>query len=72
MAAVLFLIGATTVAVGAPVWALVALVLVWGWALVLCLMWFTRRPKVVVLVPVAVSLVWFAVVVGGAKYLGWS
>lgn len=72
MAAVLFLIGATTVAVGAPVWALVALVLVWVAGLVLCLAWFTPRPRLVVLVPVAISLLWFGTVVGGARFLDWG
>ena len=72
MAAVLFLIGATTIAVGAPVWALAALVLVWVAGLVVCLAWFTPRPRLVVLVPVAIALVWFATVVGGARFLGWD
>ena len=34
--------------------------------------WFTSRPRLVVLLPVVVALVWFATVVGGARWLGWS
>ena len=72
LACVAFMIGATTVAVGAPWWALLALAAVWLVALVLAIAWFTRRPRAVVVLPVAVALVWFGTVVGGARYLGWS
>ncbi len=66
-----FLIGATAVAVGAPWWALLSLALVWLVALVLALAWFVRRPRTVLVLPVVVAVVWFATVVGGARYLGW-
>jgi hypothetical protein len=72
LACVAFLIGATTLAVGAPWWALLALAVVWLVALVLAIAWFTRRPRAVVVLPVAVALVGFGTVVGGARYLGWS
>ena len=72
LACVAFLIGATTVAVGAPWWSIAALALVWLVALVLAISWFTTRPRTVVLLPVVVALVWFATVVGGARFLGWS
>jgi hypothetical protein len=72
LACVAFLIGATTVAVGIPWWALVALALVWLAALGLALAWFTRRPRAVAVLPVAVALVWFLTVVAGARYLDWS
>ena len=55
-----------------PWWALVGLALVWLVALALSLAWFTRRPRAVAVLPVVVALVWFAAVVGGARYLGWS
>ena len=72
LACVAFLIGATGVAVGAPWWALVLLGLVWVAALLTAVAWFTSRPRAVVLLPVAVALVWFATVVGGARWLGWT
>ena len=72
LACVAFLIGATTVAVGAPWWAIAGLVVVWLVALVLAISWFTTRPRTVVLVPIVVALIWFATVVGGARFLGWS
>jgi hypothetical protein len=72
LACVAFLIGASTVAVGIPWWALVALGVVWLAALGLALAWFTRRPRAVVLLPVVVAVVWFLTVVGGARYLDWS
>lgn len=67
-----FLIGATTVAVGIPWWALVLLALLWLGALGLSLAWFHRRPRAVAMLPIAVAAVWFLTVVGGARYLGWS
>jgi hypothetical protein len=72
LACVAFVIGATPVAVAAPWWAITLLVLLWIAGLLLSVAWFTRRPKLVVLIPVVLSLVWFATVVGGARYLGWS
>ena len=44
----------------------------WLAALVLSIAWFTRRPRTVALIPVALALVWFATVVAGARYLEWS
>lgn len=72
LACVAFLIGATTVAVDAPWWAITALALVWLLGLVLAISWFTTHPRTVVLIPVVVALIWFATVVAGARYLGWS
>ena len=72
LACVAFLIGATTVAVGAPWWAITALVVVWLVALVLAIGWFGTRPRTVALIPFVVAVVWFATVVGGARFLDWS
>ena len=72
LACVAFLIGATTVAVGAPWWAITALAVVWLVALVLAIGWFNTRPRAVALIPVVVALTCFATVIGGARYLGWS
>ena len=72
LAFVAFCIGATPVAIGAPWWAITFLALVWLAALLVAIAWFTARPKAVVLLPVAVALLWLAVVLGGARYLGWT
>jgi len=71
MACIAFLMAVTTGALGAPWWAILALGLVWVGALGLALAWFTRRPRAVVLLPVAVALVWLLTVLGGVRYLGW-
>jgi hypothetical protein len=72
LACVAFVIGATPVAVGAPWWAIALLALLWCAALLLSVAWFTRRPRTVALIPVGLMVVWFATVVGGARYLGWA
>ena len=72
LAGVAFRIGATTVAVGAPWWAIAALAVVWLVALVLAISWFGTRPHTVAFIPVVVAVVWFATVVGGARFLDWS
>lgn len=72
LACVAFVIGATPLAVGAPWWAIGLLVLLWLGALLLSVAWFTRHPLAVAVIPLLLSLVWFATVVGGARYLGWT
>ena len=72
LACVAFLIGATSVAVGAPWWAIAALVVIWLGALVLAISWFGTRPRTVAVIPLVVAVIWFATVVGGARFLDWS
>jgi hypothetical protein len=72
LACVAFVIGATPVVVPAPWWAVTLLALLWVAALLLAIRWFTTRPRTVVVIPLVLTLVWFAVVVGGARLLGWS
>lgn len=72
LACVAFLIGATTVAVGAPWWAIAGLAVVWLVALVLAIGWFTSRPRTVAVIPWVVAVIWLATVVGGARFLDWS
>ena len=72
LACVAFLIGATPIAVGAPWWAIVLLVVVWLAALAMAIAWFTTRPRAVALLPAVVALVWMATVVGGARFLDWA
>ena len=72
LACVAFLMGATPLVVAAPWWAVTLLALLWVVALLLAIGWFTARPKVVATIPVVLALVWFATVLGGARFLGWS
>ena len=72
LACVAFLIGATPIAIGAPWWAIVLLVVVWLAALAMAIAWFTTRPRAVALLPAVVALVWMATVVGGARFLDWA
>jgi hypothetical protein len=71
MACVAFLMSVTSYALGAPWWAMAGLALVWVAGLVLALRWFTRRPRTVVVLPVAVALVWLVTVLSGVRWLGW-
>ena len=72
LAFVAFCIGATPVAIGAPWWAITFLAVVWVVARLVAIAWFTARPRAVVLLPIVVALLWLGVVVGGARYLGWT
>ena len=72
LACVAFLIGATPIAIGAPWWAIVLLVVVWLAALAMAIAWFTTRPRAVALLPAVVALGWMATVVGGARFLDWA
>ena len=72
LACVAFVIGATPATIGAPWWAVVVLGGVWVVAFLLAIQWFTARPRLVVVLPVAVALVWLATVLGGAAWLGWG
>ena len=72
LACVAFLIGATPLVVAAPWWAVALLALLWVAALLLAITWFTARPRAVALIPLVLTLVWFATVIGGARLLGWS
>lgn len=56
----------------APLWAIVALLIVWGSLAALALRWFTRRPWLVLLLPVVAAAVWFATLALGERVLGWQ
>ena len=45
-----------------------------GWvvALVQGCRWFVRRPRAVAALPVLLAVGWFAVVLAGARWLGWA
>lgn len=55
----------------APWWAVVALLAFWAGLLVLACRWFTRRPRLSVVLPVVALVVWWAVLVLGAALLDW-
>ena len=70
MAMVLFLILASGAVI--PWWGIVALTLVWVGALVQAARWFMTRPGRVLALPVAMLVLWLAVLMGGAVWLGWG
>lgn len=72
MACVFFVYAATPVVVDVPWWVLGALLLVWAAALVQAVRWFTPRPVALAVLPVALAVLWFVVVLVGARFLGWA
>ena len=70
MACALFLVLASVLAT--PWWVVTALVVVWGFALLVAIGWWTPHPTRVPWVPVVVVAVWFTTVVGGASLFGWA
>lgn len=56
----------------APLWALIALMVVWGALLVLAIRLLRTRPVLVPLVPVAALVIWFAALSAGDAWLGWT
>ena len=55
-----------------PYWLPAPLVAFWLVLFVLGCRWFSRRPYAVLLLPVVALAVWFAVVMAGATWLGWT
>jgi len=72
MACTFFLYAATPVVLSAPWWVVAGLLVLWAAALVLAVRWFTRRPTALLWLPVALAALWFAVLLAGARYLGWK
>lgn len=48
------------------------LLVLWGAALVVAVRWFTRRPVALAWLPVGLAVLWFAVVLAGARFLDWT
>lgn len=71
LACVLFLIVMTPLVTATPWWAVAVLVVAWAGVLLLAVSWFIRRPRTLPFLAVAMTLVWFAVIVLGARYLTW-
>lgn len=55
----------------APLWAIILLLLFWAALAVCAFRWFTRRPWVVLALPVVAVAVWFLVLTLGEQALGW-
>jgi hypothetical protein len=71
MVCVLWLYGASKLA-GASTVALVLLLLLWLVQFALACRWFSRRPYAVLAMPVVALALWFAVILAGGAFLGWS
>ena len=56
----------------APAWAVVALLVVWVLLFLLCVAWWTPHPKRLPFVAVAAIVLWFAALVSGGAFLGWT
>jgi len=72
LASVFFLLAATPTVIDAPWWVTALLLLAWVVALVQGCRWFVRRPRAVAALPVLLAVGWFAVVLAGARWLGWA
>lgn len=56
----------------APLWAIVALLVVWVVLAFCALRWFTRRPWLVLALPFVAAGVWFGAVTLGEQLLDWQ
>jgi hypothetical protein len=56
----------------APWWAVVVLLLVWVVLFALNCAWFVRHPRRTLVLPVVAVVVWFGVLLLGARVLGWG
>ena len=72
--AALAVIGVFYAAAGlvAPLWAVVALMILWGMLVVLGIRWFRRMPLRVLPLPIVAVLVWLCVITLGEQLLGWT
>lgn len=70
LVSVLWLYGASGLV--APAWAVVALLVLWLVQFVLACRWFSRRPYVVLLMPLVALALWFGVIMAGGAFLGWT
>jgi hypothetical protein len=56
----------------APLWAIVVLLLVWAVHFALGCRWFMTHPLRVLALPFVAAAIWFAAMVAGGAYLGWT
>jgi hypothetical protein len=55
-----------------PAWALAMLLLIWVALLGLAIRLLRTRPAFALLVPVAAFVIWYAVILAGGAWLGWT
>lgn len=72
MAAVFFLYAASGPLELAPWWGAVLLMVVWLALFVLACAWWTPHPDRLPFLPVVATVLWFAAVVAGGAWLGWT
>jgi len=72
--AALAVIGVFYVSAGlvAPLWAVILLMMFWVALVVVGVLWFRRRPFLVLILPVLAVLVWFGALTLGERLLGWT
>ena len=70
MACVFFLYAASGLV--APWWAVVVLLVIWALALFVATAWWRLHPTWVPWIPVALAVLWFAVLNAGGAWLGWT
>ena len=56
----------------APLYGIIVLAIGWSLLLLLAIRWWSRRPRLIILVPFVAMLWWFAIVSLGSRYLGWT
>jgi hypothetical protein len=56
----------------APLWAVIALLIIWAGLVVVGILWFRRHPLRVLMLPVIAVVVWFTVITLGERLLGWT
>lgn len=56
----------------APLWAVIALLVVWVALLVVAIRLLRTRPALALLVPVAAYLIWLGTISAGEAWLGWT
>ena len=56
----------------APLWAIILLLLFWAALLVCAIRWLTRRPWVVLALPLVAFAVWWGSLMLGERLLGWQ
>lgn len=71
MACTFFLYAATPVVLPAPWWVVAGLLVLWAASLVLAVRWFPRRPRALLLLPTGLAVLWFVVLLAGARFLDW-
>lgn len=55
----------------APLWAVIGLLVLWAATVVFGFVLRRRRPWLVLILPVALMIIWFAVMYAGEAWLGW-